>query len=265
MLSKLVIQAVWVRKSDGTPEHKWLEIHEQTHKRAKERGDKESLKGCIRLKSCEPLYTCTRPPFIGRRRDFYSLKLPSDLKNIPNRNMHMNAFYISWLAELISDIYKSVIHSHLEPGLSAPPLWLGPVVASALHSRRFTGAQIHVFNRWNHLRNRVSRFLRRSPKFPLSWNNKQTCEFALFRRSFRQKALVNFPQIIKTNASLGFFLSVVPSTRKLFDLRSFEGAGFYPIPQHMPHSGNFTKTHSNFAKIAFGQTTSKVLWKDLEL
>jgi hypothetical protein len=63
MLSKLVIQAVWVRKSDGTPEHKWLEIHEQTHKRAKERGDKESPKGCIRLKSCEPLYTCTRPLF----------------------------------------------------------------------------------------------------------------------------------------------------------------------------------------------------------
>jgi hypothetical protein len=47
------------------------------------------------LKSYEPLYTSPRSPFIGRRRDFYILILPSDLKNIPNGNMYMNVFYIS--------------------------------------------------------------------------------------------------------------------------------------------------------------------------
>jgi hypothetical protein len=34
------------------------------------------------------------PPFIGRWRDFYIPKFPSDLKNIPNGNMYMNVFYI---------------------------------------------------------------------------------------------------------------------------------------------------------------------------
>jgi hypothetical protein len=40
-------------------------------------------------------FTCAiTPAFIGRRRDFYIPRLPSNLKNIPNMNMYMNVFYI---------------------------------------------------------------------------------------------------------------------------------------------------------------------------
>jgi hypothetical protein len=34
------------------------------------------------------------PPFIGRRRDFYIPKIPSNIENIPSVNMYMNVFYI---------------------------------------------------------------------------------------------------------------------------------------------------------------------------
>jgi hypothetical protein len=74
------------------------------------RGDKESPKDCSCLKSCESLYTCPRAPFIGRRRDFYISKVPSNLSNIPNVNTYMNVFYISY-------IYKHVTSSHVKPGL----------------------------------------------------------------------------------------------------------------------------------------------------
>jgi hypothetical protein len=55
-----------VRKSDAVPEHK---NHERECTSYERRGDKESLKACTRLKSCESFYTLA-PPFIGRRRDF---------------------------------------------------------------------------------------------------------------------------------------------------------------------------------------------------
>jgi hypothetical protein len=57
------------------------------------------------------------PPFIGRRRDFYIPKIPSKLRNIPSVNMYMNVFYISWLAGLISYIYKPATSSHAQLGL----------------------------------------------------------------------------------------------------------------------------------------------------
>jgi hypothetical protein len=50
------------------------------------------------------------PPFIGRRRDFYISKVPSNLRNIPNVNTYMNVFYISY-------IYKLATSSHAKPGL----------------------------------------------------------------------------------------------------------------------------------------------------
>jgi hypothetical protein len=74
------------------------------------RGDKESPKDCSSLKSCESFYTCPRAPFIGRQRDFYILKTPSNSKNIPSVNMFMNVFYISY-------IYKPATSSHTKPGL----------------------------------------------------------------------------------------------------------------------------------------------------
>jgi hypothetical protein len=50
------------------------------------------------------------PPFIGRRRDFYIPKVPSEPRNIPSVNMYMNVFYISY-------IYKPATSSHTKPGL----------------------------------------------------------------------------------------------------------------------------------------------------
>jgi hypothetical protein len=49
-----------VRKSYGVLEHK---SNEQKHTSHEERGDKESLKACPRLKSCEYFYTCPRALF----------------------------------------------------------------------------------------------------------------------------------------------------------------------------------------------------------
>jgi hypothetical protein len=49
--------------SDEIPEHERKESeHVQVH-RDDTRGDKESPKDCLSLKSCEPFYTCPRAPF----------------------------------------------------------------------------------------------------------------------------------------------------------------------------------------------------------
>jgi hypothetical protein len=76
--------------------------------------DKESPKAGTHLKSCESIYTCPHAPFIGRWRDFYILKIPSNLRNIPSVNMYMNVFYIPWFAGLISYIYKPATSSHVK-------------------------------------------------------------------------------------------------------------------------------------------------------
>jgi hypothetical protein len=52
----------------------------------------------------------SRPPFIGRRRDFYIPTIPLNLKNIPSVNTHTNVFYSSY-------IYKHATSSHAKPGL----------------------------------------------------------------------------------------------------------------------------------------------------
>jgi hypothetical protein len=57
------------------------------------------------------------PPFIGRRRDFYVLKVPSNPRNIPNVNTYMNVFYISY-------IYKPATSSHAKPRLLRQRPWL---------------------------------------------------------------------------------------------------------------------------------------------
>jgi hypothetical protein len=51
-------------KSDGVPERKNLEQKHTSH----EGGDKESLKACPRLKSCESLYTCPCAPFYRKTK-----------------------------------------------------------------------------------------------------------------------------------------------------------------------------------------------------
>jgi hypothetical protein len=96
---------------DRIPEHERRESgHVQFKYTDDAKGDKESPKDCSSFKSCESFYTCPRAPFIGRRRDFYIPKTPSNLKNIPSVNTYMNVFYISY-------IYKPATSSHTKPGL----------------------------------------------------------------------------------------------------------------------------------------------------
>jgi hypothetical protein len=94
---------------DEIPEH---ERKESGHVKYTDdaKGDKESPKDCSNLKSCVPLTHALAPPFIGRRRDFYIPKTPSDSRNIPSVNTYMNVFYISY-------IYKPATSSHTKPGL----------------------------------------------------------------------------------------------------------------------------------------------------
>jgi hypothetical protein len=77
------------------------------------------------FQSRESLYTCPWTPFIGRCRDFYVRRLPSNLENIPSVNMYINDFYIPWFVGLISYIYRFATSSHFKPGLLRWRLWLG--------------------------------------------------------------------------------------------------------------------------------------------
>jgi hypothetical protein len=75
-------------------------------------------------------------PFIGRWRDFYIPKIPSDPRNIPSVNMYMNVFYISY-------IYKPATISHTKPGLFETTSltwlptdsWISPFRKSSANSR----------------------------------------------------------------------------------------------------------------------------------
>jgi hypothetical protein len=78
---------------------------------------KNPLKTVHASKVVNPFTCALAPPFIGRRRDFYIPKIPSNLGNITSVNMYMNVFYIPWFAGLISYIYKPAISSHAKPGL----------------------------------------------------------------------------------------------------------------------------------------------------
>jgi hypothetical protein len=55
---------------------------------------KNPLKTAHTSKVVNPFTRALTPPFIGKRRDFYIPKIPSNLGNIPSVNMYMNVFYI---------------------------------------------------------------------------------------------------------------------------------------------------------------------------
>jgi hypothetical protein len=55
---------------------------------------KNPLKTALASKVVNPFTRALAPPFIGRRRDFYIPKIPSNLGNIPSVIMYMNVFYI---------------------------------------------------------------------------------------------------------------------------------------------------------------------------
>jgi hypothetical protein len=64
-----------------------------------------------------PFTRALAPPFIGRRRDFFIPRIPSNLRNILSVNSYTNVFYTPWFTGLISYIYKPAISSHFKPGL----------------------------------------------------------------------------------------------------------------------------------------------------
>jgi hypothetical protein len=71
---------------------------------------KNLLKTAHASKVVNPFTRALAPPFIGRLRDFYIPKVPSNLRDIPNVNTYMNVFYISY-------IYKPATNSHVKPEL----------------------------------------------------------------------------------------------------------------------------------------------------
>jgi hypothetical protein len=91
----------------------------------KDRETKNLRKPTLASKVVNPFTRALAPPFIGRRRDFYISRIPSNLINIPSVNMYTNVFYISWFTRLISYIYKPAISSHFKQGLLRWRLWLG--------------------------------------------------------------------------------------------------------------------------------------------
>jgi hypothetical protein len=111
-----------VRKSDGILEHK---IPEQTPESRNREGTRNPRKSILVSKVVNPFTRALEPPFIGRRRDFYIPRLPSNLENIPSVNTYMNVFYIPLFVGLISYIYKPATSSHFEHELLRWRLWLG--------------------------------------------------------------------------------------------------------------------------------------------
>jgi hypothetical protein len=68
---------------------------------------KNPLKTAHASKVLNPFARALAPPFIGRRRDFYILKMPSNLWNIHSVNVYMNVLYIPY-------IYKPATSSHIK-------------------------------------------------------------------------------------------------------------------------------------------------------
>jgi hypothetical protein len=91
----------------------------------KDRETRNLQKPVLTSKVVNPFTRTLTRPFIGRRRDFYILRIPSNLSNILNVNTYKNALCIPWFAGLISYIYKLATGSHFKAGLLKWRLWLG--------------------------------------------------------------------------------------------------------------------------------------------
>jgi hypothetical protein len=83
-----------VRRIEEDPQTQRHENNEAKRETRERWGDKESPKAVLASKVLNPFTRALAPPFIGRRRDFYIPKIPSNLRNIPSLNMYMNVFYI---------------------------------------------------------------------------------------------------------------------------------------------------------------------------
>jgi hypothetical protein len=91
----------------------------------KDRETKNLRKLVLTSKVVNPFTRALAPPFIGKRRDFYIPRLPSNLGNISSVNMYKNDLYIPWFTGLISYIYKPATSSHFKHGLLRWRPWLG--------------------------------------------------------------------------------------------------------------------------------------------
>jgi hypothetical protein len=80
--------------SEGIPEHKNTRTMRFNVQFVKDRETKNLQKTALASKVVNPFTRAHAPPFIGRRRDFYIPRLPSNLENIPSVNMYINVFYI---------------------------------------------------------------------------------------------------------------------------------------------------------------------------
>jgi hypothetical protein len=80
------------------PEHKNAKIQSIQMFKSGTQFTKEETKNFLKTthasKVVNPFACALAPPFIGRRRDFYIPKIPSNPRNIPCVNMYMNVFYI---------------------------------------------------------------------------------------------------------------------------------------------------------------------------
>jgi hypothetical protein len=75
----------------GSPNTRLWSKHTKVMKKSE---TKNLRKPALGSKVVNPFTRALAPPFIGRRRDFYISRLPSNLKNIPSVNMFINVFYI---------------------------------------------------------------------------------------------------------------------------------------------------------------------------
>jgi hypothetical protein len=84
---------------EGIPEHESTRIQNARTFKSEVQFTKEETKNlpktALASKVVNPFTRALVPPVIGRRRDFYIPKIPSNLRNIPSVNMYMNVFYIS--------------------------------------------------------------------------------------------------------------------------------------------------------------------------
>jgi hypothetical protein len=82
-------------KSEGILEHKITSTTGLGVQSAKEWETKNLQMTVLASKVVNPFTRALEPPFIGRQRYFYILKIPSNLGNIASVNLYMNVFYIT--------------------------------------------------------------------------------------------------------------------------------------------------------------------------
>jgi hypothetical protein len=80
-------------RSENRMESPNTRITNKCTKVTKKEETKNLRKPVLASKVVNPFTCALAPPFIGRRRDFYIPRIPSNLENIPSVNTYMNIFY----------------------------------------------------------------------------------------------------------------------------------------------------------------------------